>query len=590
MINASCVKCGSTDMIVQLLAGCGHYERYCIDDLPEENPEKCHECHKREQKFPKCYCCEKNLECLDAKTCKLFDFKNSTDSNPLIQVCKDCIISYYKNKHNKDKKKCYYCNINLDGGNLLYFREDSKKCKKDTKHQQWLCQGCKGIWNLVESTCFECEDFLLDKEICEFCKQEITDFSMKTAGNDCINRAGHKFSICTKCSENGDALLKNFKCKYCVNKQATEIAIFKLVTNFVDDFSIPIFKLVSAKIEKDNQEIDEESYPSDFNFSLIPALIEKTTKDQFMLAVINEACSAIAIQNYAIVTGGYVADELGVISAQNTSMMISFVKDGFYKVFNVEKLGQIQQQRYFHSTFYCEEMKSIFIIGGIEVKQPNNELKWINSVESTKFDPQNPDTDFVWKSSGTLLKARSNFNGFVFGTKIYVYGGVNGIDTNENTIEEFDCQKNKSVYINLKNKPTSFTWPAFSTCTVLENNKVLVLGGSVKGVSQQGVYQVDVEKKDVTEHSKLNKPRSGFFSLKTKDPSRLIVFGGDDCEEGLTTETFELDQNDKNWSLKEFPNCLEYHLHEDEETFVSNSLSFQDSQHFVYQSKNLDAI
>jgi len=148
--------------------------------------------------------------------------------------------------------------------------------------------------------------------------------------------------------------------------------------------------------------------------------------------------------------------------------LLNFIKDGFYKTFVVEHVGEILQQRYFHSCFFNQATKKVYIMGGIEIREANNEMKWINSVEYMNFDrSKNKDMTYRWiagKPNSHLTYGRSNFNGFSTKEFIYVYGGVSGVEKPENTIERYNCKKSISEVINFEKLPLGFAWPSYGIC------------------------------------------------------------------------------------------------------------------------------
>ena len=157
-----------------------------------------------------------------------------------------------------------------------------------------------------------------------------------------------------------------------------------------------------------------------------------------------------------------------------------------------------------------------------------------------KFDAQSSSNkmNLEWTSSsvGNIKKPRSNFNGFVQGKFIYIYGGLSGVDTNENTIEKYNCEKLFSEVLVFKNEPKGFYWPAFSVTVPNDDKSFFIIGGTHKSESMSQVYMVNVDDRKIELHSNLNKKRSSFVGFKTQNPSTLIVFGGDGVEEGLTSE------------------------------------------------------
>jgi len=80
---------------------------------------------------------------------------------------------------------------------------------------------------------------------------------MKIPGKDCVNIPKHKFQVCEECVDKGDSLTKHFKCKYCTNKTIKEYATLNIVQNFIEDLTIPLLKVVSSKMTKDNLELDD---------------------------------------------------------------------------------------------------------------------------------------------------------------------------------------------------------------------------------------------------------------------------------------------------------------------------------------------
>jgi len=169
-------------------------------------------------------------------------------------------------------------------------------------------------------------------------------------------------------------------------------------------------------------------------------------------------------------------------------------------------LGEIIQQRYFHSCFFNKETKKVFIMGGIDVKkgQGKNQLTWINSVEAMSFNPAKVNQgNFNWNTKSPLKKARSNFNGFSHGKSIYVFGGLSAVDTNENSVEKYDCENMESSLINFKT-PNGFTgFPAYSVCfdNTKNANEFYIVGGSFGKNALKDVYLVNVDNNIVVKDS-----------------------------------------------------------------------------------------
>ena len=180
------------------------------------------------------------------------------------------------------------------------------------------------------------------------------------------------------------------------------------------------------------------------------------------MAIFLEGASSVTIDNYTIITGGYnLNPNTHELEASKSMNLVNFVKDGFLKGFKIEHVGKIVQQRYFHQTFYNKQTKKVFIIGGIEIK-PSGELKWVSSVEFMDFDLKAKDkSKYSWVTDkvGAIKQARSNFNGFSSNEFIYLYGGVCGVESHENSLERYNCEKLQSEIINFE-KPKGFLYPA----------------------------------------------------------------------------------------------------------------------------------
>jgi len=310
------------------------------------------------------------------------------------------------------------------------------------------------------------------------------------------------------------------------------------------------------------------------------------------VAIFLEGASSVTIGNYTIITGGYnLNPKTNEVEASKSMNLVNYVKDGFLKGFKVDHVGKIVQQRYFHSTFYNKQSKKVFIMGGIEIK-PSGELKWVSSVEYMNFDLGNKDkSKYSWVTDkvGPIKQARSNFNGFSSNEFIYLYGGVNGIETHENSMERYNCVKLVAESINFQ-KPNGFQYPASGLCLENKADEFFIIGGAndKKKISNE-VHIVNVESKKITLHSKMNLPRSWSGGLKLENPSGLIVFGGDSGEAGLNCEFFDFSNNQKKeWTLKKLPDCLNYNLSEGEEKVTAESLSYLTHGAFNYLNQNVD--
>ena len=130
MSTEKCIICQTEDMIVKYTHDCGHSETICVDCLPDDNKiTKCKNCISSSQKKISCGNCNKGLADLTINECQTFKFSNcKKDCDPLY-YCKDCIVKYYKERHNQTTKRCYHCNINLQDTNIQNFTHQQKVVK-----------------------------------------------------------------------------------------------------------------------------------------------------------------------------------------------------------------------------------------------------------------------------------------------------------------------------------------------------------------------------------------------------------------------------------------------------------------------------
>ena len=270
-------------------------------------------------------------------------------------------------------------------------------------------------------------------------------------------------------------MTKYFKCKYCVNKSTVEVAHFNILDNFLDDLTMPTLKVVSSELLKGNLDIDESNCPNCNDFLLVPSLLQKFDTN---IAIFLEGASSVTVDNYTIITGGFIMDpQTGEFQASKSMNLVNFVKDGFLKGFKVDQVGQIVQQRYFHSTFYNQRTKKVFIMGGIEIK-PSGELKWVSSVEFMNFDLKDKNkSKYTWitEKVGPIKRARSNFNGFSSNEYIYLYGGVCGVDAHENSLERYNCETLTGESIHFE-KPNGFLYPAYGLCLQNKADEFYIIG------------------------------------------------------------------------------------------------------------------
>ena len=62
----------------------------------------------------------------------------------------------------------------------------------------------------------------------------------------------------------------------CINKQTFDLAHFKVVSDFLEDISLPLSRVISTKQNVKTLEIDEENDPKSSEFNIVPAMIKKS--------------------------------------------------------------------------------------------------------------------------------------------------------------------------------------------------------------------------------------------------------------------------------------------------------------------------
>ncbi|CAK72723.1 unnamed protein product (macronuclear) [Paramecium tetraurelia] len=356
--------------------------------------------------------------------------------------------------------------------------------------------------------------------------------------------------------------------------------------------------------------LDDDQLPSysTYAYDLYEKKFRRISKfvnfDQLNYVPFYAASVRISNTNDFLITGGAVLqeDNQDQYFSTNFCMKITVNKDSVL----ISSFDSIQQQQILPSLIYPRHNHKIFelilndkrafiVVGGQYVN--SNEFGVFNSCEML-IEGSNE-----WIQIAPLQKNRTGFSGFVQNNKIYIFCGISGFNEKKHEIipptqiEVYNPEKNEWEQIKYK-CPLGITIGLDCLCLPINDNKVLILGGSKEQSSDQ-ILIMDQDKKAFTKHpQKLSIPKAkcyGRFSrnivtkkiireenqetIQEEQKNLIIILGGSSYQ--LDLEIYQLLDED-NLQIKllqkyEFGDVLD-------QDYEINGLPNKTSWNFVFQS------
>jgi len=245
------------------------------------------------------------------------------------------------------------------------------------------------------------------------------------------------------------------------------------------------------------------SFIEDTQESSIFNVLAKSQDEGFM---IYEYSGVVALNSREfLITGGQV-----VQGTTKDVYILRFELIGQVYLYVVERLSDLLNERYSHKAFSINQ--KFIVAGGLD--QDKKALKSCEIYEKN-----------VWNKGPELNKARSQASGFSHGGFLYIFGGFLKTKIQETTFERLDA-KELAKWEEIKLKVNESIHLAACHCLDYKNG-VLLLGGSNGKTASSGVFFWDIEKEEIVKRKEIMKFERANAVGTLVENNKVLVLGGE---------------------------------------------------------------
>ena len=440
----------------------------------------------------KCFRCLRALSAEEPSQYITTPFKDCRTKSHSFTECLECRAACSRKLlADSAERFCFICLQELKQQGILYHNEHLD-CA--AAHRTVLCGPCHAVFKQVRVSCPACAPADPRKQCCVVCLRE-DSAGIAVLPHLCAE-ASHKLPICLDCS--GRLGRSTFPCRYCVNKEAQHLVIFKRYASHASPAALLGCRVVSNRLRCDNLAVDPFCCPMCAEVAVVPFLLSPALEQPEGAAEgepFRYAAGVCGLRSKALLSGGFSAAE-GCSSAE--CWLLHFQLDGRFKEYSLEFVGQLAKRRHAHGAFFHEAEKRFYVLGGV-CKDALEKVEYLDSVESLEFDPFSASEDSFesakWTRSAIKLTApRAHFSLHFRKGKLYVFGGVGAAGKLLKSVEVIDFQRGVSLPLIISNAELL---PSLQPALHAPDPARLLLFGSGKEAVPHRVVELDFEKSSV---------------------------------------------------------------------------------------------
>ena len=543
------------------------------------------------------------------------------DSDHKVYISHEKQAELDRRRHSTTDKVCFMCGHSLKGvGN--YKTVMMKDKDGNPTIPAFFHSECHRIYDMLET---KPQSYITHPrkegvEECAICRQEL-ELDLYFSTKLCKKRPAHRMKVCMDCCS-GDNVREGIDpninlmeevqntmyCKHCAGKEYEACAINFPQVNFLGRYSIPVLIIGENSLGKDVLEVDPETCPITNPVSIGSTLLVDLIDESIEPRQFYMGSSTARVGDFFINSGGFQTQTDGSIHAIALTHMVRFLKEVNIKHYNFPRsvpVAKLNRKRYFHKMVYSDKHKVLVCLGGMDIRV-SGVLSWLDSIEISKIEYDKAG-DFInsgdvlnWEILTTkLARKRAYFEAFAKGDFVYSFGGFNGFDSHENSIERFSIPDKKSEVVEFKTPP-AFAFPASTLILPTSDGRYMLLGGQVApNMRTKKSYFIDADRKEIVDTgSSLKYKRAGHkgtFITRKNGKRAFIVFGGCWKEKTPHEMSFELlieGEEGEKWKEFTLNKILDLQILKDRNSnpVTAMSIPYTDCYGFKFHDVNFDLL